>query len=141
MSFSRIQLNGAELLSDASTAQIMLVDTTTRQGRQFIRDWGTDSNVTVLNFPWVEKCLGAKRPLLEEDTWGGCLAQDDGRPIDCGEGLDGAVEEDRQKSVLVTSLAISFCLMLHHLLCKKRFADTSRDSRRTCKDALQDEDE
>jgi hypothetical protein len=95
-------LNGAELLSDATNAQVMLVDPQTRQGRQFIRDWGQDNNKIVLSSVWVNKCLEAERPLLEEDRWGDCLAQDDGRPIDCGEDLDGAEKdekEDRQKSV------------------------------------------
>ena len=86
----------------------MLVDPTTRQGRQFIRDWGKDNNKTVLSFQWVTKCLEAGRPLLEEDHWGDYLAQDDGRPIDCGEGLDGAVQEDRQKSVISTPLIVSW---------------------------------
>src|SRR5258707_10470147 len=38
-----LQLNGAELLSDASNSQIMLVDPVARQGGQFIRDCGKDN--------------------------------------------------------------------------------------------------
>jgi len=105
-----LQLNGAELLSDASNSQIMLVDPVSRQGRQFIRDWGKDNNKAVLDFAWVKKCLEAGRPLLVEDRWGDCLALDDGRPIDCGERLEGAMPEARQKSVLFTSCVIAwFC--------------------------------
>ena len=95
-------MNGAELISDASNSQIMLVDPVSRQGRQFIREWGKD-NKAILDYVWVKKCLEAERPLLVEDRWGDCLALDDGRPIDCGEGLDGAMPQACQKCVLFTS--------------------------------------
>jgi len=80
----------------------MLVDPVSRQGRQFIREWGKD-NKAILDYVWVKKCLEAERPLLVEDRWGDCLALDDGRPIDCGEGLDGAMPQACQKCVLFTS--------------------------------------
>jgi hypothetical protein len=120
-------LNGAELLSDASNAQVMLVDPPTRQGRQFIRDWGKDGNKIVLSYVWVKKCLEAERPLLAEDHWGDCLAQDDGRPIDSGEGLDGAMPDDHPKSVLFISQVNGFVLTLS-FMCKKSFADTARNT-------------
>lgn len=107
-----VQLNGAELLSNANNAQVMLVDPPTRQGRQFIRDWGKDINKHVLNYTWVKRCLEAQRPLLAEDQWGDCLAQDDGRPIDAGNGPDDMVLDDRPKSVLSTSEVVSFFFVL-----------------------------
>lgn len=83
----------------------MLVDPPTRQGRQFIRDWGQDDNKTLLHYGWVKICLDAKRPLLAEDQWGNNMAQDDGHPIDAGESLedDDVVRKNRRKSVLFCS--------------------------------------
>jgi hypothetical protein len=127
--FLHVQLNGAELLSDATNAQVMLVDPPTRQGRQFIRDWGRDNNKTVLNFAWVKRCLVAERPLLEKDKWGDCLAQDDGRPIDTGEGLGDVVLDDHPKSVLFTTQLVSFCCSdAVPFVCKKSSADTTCDT-------------
>jgi len=76
----------------------MLVDIQTRQGVQFIREWGQDSNKTVLSYAWVKKSLTAGRPLFQEDQWGECLTRDDGAPID-SQGDNDAMNEDIAKFV------------------------------------------
>lgn len=109
----------------------MLVDPTTRQGRQFIRDWGQDSNKMVLNFTWVNRSLEAQRPQLAEDKWGNCLAQDDGRPIDSGEELQDVVHdiEKRPKSVpFASQVMLSCCSDAISFMCKKSSTDTTRYS-------------
>ncbi|RDB29618.1 hypothetical protein Hypma_015586 [Hypsizygus marmoreus] len=72
---------GANVCSDPKQAQVILVDSTTIPGRQFIRDWGTDANKVVLEYSWVRNCIAAGRLLGEADQWGDCLTADDGLPI------------------------------------------------------------
>lgn len=62
-------------------AHVILVDSTTDPGIQFIRDWGTDPAKFVLEYSWARKCVEAGRPLLQNDNWGDCVARDDGRSI------------------------------------------------------------
>jgi hypothetical protein len=66
---------------DPAQAHIILVDSTTDAGTQFIRDWGTDPAKFVLEYPWARKSIEAGRALLQNDNWGDCVARDDGRSI------------------------------------------------------------
>jgi len=66
---------------DPEHAQIILVDSDSWQGKEFIREWGNDQNKVVLSHTWVIKSIEAAKPLLERDNWGGCKTYDDGLPI------------------------------------------------------------
>jgi hypothetical protein len=77
-------------------AHIILVDSTTDPGIQFIRDWGTDPAKFVLESSWARKCIEAGRVLLQNDNWGDSVARDDGRSIS---GTNNG-EELNAKSVL-----------------------------------------
>lgn len=101
----------------------MLVDPQTRQGVQFIREWGLDSNKTVLNYTWVKKSLMAGRPLFEEDEWGECVTYNDGVPID-GEGASDATNEDVAK--FVSFFFPFFVFLTCHLLCVRSPLPTPR---------------
>ncbi|KAF8898806.1 hypothetical protein BD779DRAFT_1485645 [Infundibulicybe gibba] len=61
---------GAIICSDPNHARYILVDSSTDQGRLFVRDWGQDPGKVVLEYTWVGN-----------DSWGGCKTQDDGLPI------------------------------------------------------------
>ncbi|KAF8078683.1 hypothetical protein FPV67DRAFT_1466082 [Lyophyllum atratum] len=71
---------GAIVCSDPKQAQVILVDSSSDQGRLFIRDWGNDANKVVLEHSWVKESIAAER-VLQDDRWGGHLAVDDGVPI------------------------------------------------------------
>ncbi|GLB36095.1 putative BRCT domain, a BRCA1 C-terminus domain [Lyophyllum shimeji] len=73
---------GAMVCSDPKQAQVILVDSGSEQGRQFIRDWGKDTDKVVLEHSWVKKSIAAGHVLDQDwDNWGGCLTVDDGLPI------------------------------------------------------------
>ena len=76
-----IQKAGAIICSGPKEAQVILVNTHSHQGRQFIRDWGGDTNKVVLEHSWVQTSIAAGKVLNEDDNWGGCLTVDDGLPI------------------------------------------------------------
>jgi len=83
-----LQAAGATIAHKPSEAKVILVDSTTDAGLQFIRDWGNDVAKTVLEYHWANRSLDAGRPLLESDDFGVCRTHDDGRPI--GGGGDGS---------------------------------------------------
>lgn len=128
---THIQLNGAELSSDATNAQIMLVDPSSRQGRLFIDDWGQDSNRTVLNSTWVKKSIAAGRPLLDGDEWGDCWPHEEAFPPTNGEGDDDILDSGPAKCVFPDIYYSQHILTLYHL-CKKSFTYTACYARRTC---------
>ncbi|KAG5653448.1 hypothetical protein H0H81_000337 [Sphagnurus paluster] len=72
---------GASICSDPREARVILVDSTSTQGRLFIRDWGKDENKAVVEHTWVSKSIEAGHALDADEQWGGCLTFDDGRPI------------------------------------------------------------
>ncbi|KAG5638651.1 hypothetical protein H0H81_011203 [Sphagnurus paluster] len=72
---------GANVCSDPREARVILVDSSSPQGRLFIRDWGKDTNKVVLEYTWVKKSITADKVLDEDERWGGCLTLDDGLPI------------------------------------------------------------
>ena len=76
-----MQKTGAIICSGPKEAQVILVNSHSDQGRQFIRDWGGDTNKVVLEHSWVQASITAGKVLNEDDNWGGCLAVDDGLPI------------------------------------------------------------
>ena len=57
-------------------ARVILVDSTTEPGCQFILDWSKDADKVVLEDKWVGLSIAAGRALLKVDEWGGCLADD-----------------------------------------------------------------
>ncbi|KII89031.1 hypothetical protein PLICRDRAFT_175274 [Plicaturopsis crispa FD-325 SS-3] len=73
--------HGATICVNPKEAQIILVDSSSDAGLQFIREWGTDPNKTVLEYTWARRSVDEGRPLLAGDEWGGCMARDDGRPL------------------------------------------------------------
>lgn len=85
---------GAVICSDPRQSQVILVDSSTDEGRLFIRDWGTDENKVVLEYSWVNSCISEGRVLDESHQWGGFLTHDDGLPI--------VKEEDIPKSPFPT---------------------------------------
>jgi hypothetical protein len=89
---SVLQTAGAAIAHKPSEAQVILVDSTTDAGRQFIRDWGNDKTKVVLEYYWANRSLDAGKPLLENDDFGGCRTYDDGRPI-------GGDQSETHKSV------------------------------------------
>lgn len=81
-------------------ARVILVDSTTRPGRQFIRDWSQDANKVVLEYTWARSSIETGRALLISDNWGGCKAIDggvsDGDDDDCN--VDGEQVQPKKKS-------------------------------------------
>jgi hypothetical protein len=80
-----LQAAGATIAHKPSEAKVILVDSSTDAGRQFIRDWGHDAAKTVLEYHWANRSLSAGKPLMESDDFGGCMTHDDGRPIGGGD--------------------------------------------------------
>ncbi|KAG6898049.1 hypothetical protein C0992_006527 [Termitomyces sp. T32_za158] len=72
---------GAVICSDPKQANVILVDATSDTGREFIREWGGDTDKVVLQHTWVAACLAASKVLAKDDEWGGFLTLDDGLPI------------------------------------------------------------
>ena len=89
---SRVQKTGAEICNDPKQAQVILVDSRSFEGRNFIRDWGSDVNKVVLEHSWVAKSLEAGRALREDEQWGDCLTQDDGLALDPDGNFDDEVD-------------------------------------------------
>lgn len=58
-----------------------MVDSKTNPGVQFIRDWGSDPAKFVLEYTWAAESIKSERALLQNDNWGGLIAEDDGREI------------------------------------------------------------
>ncbi|KAG5724652.1 40S ribosomal protein S16 [Termitomyces sp. T112] len=90
---------GAIICSDPKQANVILVDPTSDAGREFIREWGSDTDKVVLQHTWVAACIAASKVLGKDDGWGGFLTFDDGLPI-AKEDTDPA--EDTIKSPLPT---------------------------------------
>ncbi|KAH7913009.1 hypothetical protein BJ138DRAFT_1059946 [Hygrophoropsis aurantiaca] len=82
---------GALVNPVAANAQILLIDSSTKEGRQILRGHNADSQKIVLEYTWVHKCLEVGRPLFEQENWGGALAADDGLQLDNNE--DDEVEQ------------------------------------------------
>ena len=76
------------------------MDSSTTEGRLFIRDWGKDENKVVLEYSWVNSCISEGKVLDANDHWGGFLTQDDGLPIVKEE------TDDLSKSVSTSSVII-----------------------------------
>ncbi|KAF5385227.1 hypothetical protein D9615_001472 [Tricholomella constricta] len=72
---------GAIVCSDPKAAQVILVDSSSPQGKLFIRDWGKDANKAVLEYSWANRSIAVGRILDRDEQWGGFLAVDDGLPI------------------------------------------------------------
>lgn len=87
-----MQKGGASICSQPREARIILVDSRSRQGRQFIRDWGLDEDKMVLEYTWAKKSNEAGKALLEADSWGDCITVDDGLPIEGSFNSDGEPE-------------------------------------------------
>ncbi|TFK77156.1 hypothetical protein BDN72DRAFT_830322 [Pluteus cervinus] len=81
----KLKKSGAHICKDPSHARVILVDPSSIQGRQFIREWGLDSNKVVLEYRWVSRCLDAMQLLGTKDEWGGFLTKDDGLPLNIGD--------------------------------------------------------
>ena len=71
---------GAILSFDPKSAQIILVDQETTDGKKFIRNWGQDK--IILHYSWVKKSIQEGKALLKDCNWGECLTVDDGLPIE-----------------------------------------------------------
>ena len=71
---------GASLTCDPKSAQIILVDQETTDGKTFIRNWGQDK--IILHYAWVKKSIQEGKALLKDFNWGECLTVDDGLPIE-----------------------------------------------------------
>lgn len=82
----RHQKSAALICNDPKHAQVILVDSTSPQGKRFIRDWGRDEDKIVLEYTWVSRCFAAQKLLKEPDQWGGCMTQDDGSSLEGDEG-------------------------------------------------------
>jgi hypothetical protein len=123
---------GANISTSVSLAQLILVDSSTKPGRQFIRDWGQDNNKAVLEFGWARKSIEAGRALLQADNWGGCKAIDDGTPSD-DDDVDSTEGQRTKKPVRSKSV--------HHIpscrassliiLFKKSIANTETNTNRS----------
>ncbi|KAF8971379.1 hypothetical protein BDZ97DRAFT_1913867 [Flammula alnicola] len=74
--------HGATICHDPKSAQVILINPESNQGRLFVRDWGNDTDKVVLDSVWVKKCVEAEKALLEDDHYGACLMHDDGLPIE-----------------------------------------------------------
>ncbi|KAH7929324.1 hypothetical protein BV22DRAFT_1029575 [Leucogyrophana mollusca] len=91
---------GALVNPVAANAQILLVDSSTTEGKQILRSNNADSRRIVLEYSWAYKSLQAGKPLLAHDNWGGALPIDDGLPIEGAE--EDEVEQVVSKSPLPT---------------------------------------
>lgn len=89
-----LQKGGASICTQPKEARIILVDSRSRQGRQFIREWGQDEDKVVLEYTWAKRCNEAGKALLEGDNWGDCLTVDDGLPI------DGSFNSDEETEIV-----------------------------------------
>ncbi|KAG6864462.1 hypothetical protein C0991_009324 [Blastosporella zonata] len=69
--------SGALICCDPKEANVILVDPTSDTGKDFIREWGNDTDKVVLKHSWVEACITASKALGKEDEWGGFLTIDD----------------------------------------------------------------
>lgn len=85
---------GASLCCDPKSAQIILVDQETTDGKTFIRNWGRDK--VVLHYAWAKKSIEEGQALLKDCNWGECLTVDDGLPIE----TEDTDEPELDKSVL-----------------------------------------
>ena len=94
---------GASLSCDPKSAQIILVDKETTDGKKFIRNWGQDK--IILHFAWAKKSIQEGKALLKDCNWGECLAVDDGLPIET-EDTD-APELDKSVSFVIF---LAFCI-------------------------------
>ena len=88
---------GAILSCDPKSAQIILVDQETMDGKKFIRNWGQDK--IILHYHWVKKSIQEGRALLKDCNWGECLTVDDGLPIETEDTDEPEPELKLDKSV------------------------------------------
>ena len=83
------QRHGASICTSPADAHIILVDSSTDPGLQFIRDWSGDADKVILEYSWAFKCITAGRPLLRDDNFADCIAVDDGRAYEMNDDDDG----------------------------------------------------
>ncbi|KAG6912010.1 hypothetical protein DXG01_000258 [Tephrocybe rancida] len=93
----KLKKAGAVICSDPKEANIIVVDASSDAGRQFIRDWGNDTDKVVLQHTWVGACFAASKALNQDDDWGGYTAVDDGLPI--ANETSGATEDPVKSSL------------------------------------------
>ncbi|KAF4623536.1 hypothetical protein D9613_001750 [Agrocybe pediades] len=98
----KLKSHGAAICTDPSSAQVILVNQDSSQGRHFIREWATDESKVVLHELWVKKCIEVGRILRQNDSWGGCLAHDNGSPEEEEQEEDGGEVAMPPKSPLPT---------------------------------------
>ena len=84
---------GATLSFDPKSAQIILVDQETTDGKKFIRNWGQDK--IILHYVWVKKSIQEGRALLKDLNWGECLTVDDGLPLETEDTDETEVKLDK----------------------------------------------
>ncbi|KAG6842260.1 hypothetical protein C0991_000230 [Blastosporella zonata] len=89
---------GAVICSDPKQANVILVDATSDTGKEFIREWGNDTDKVVLQHTWVDACIAASKALGKDDEWGGFLTIDDGLPI----AKEGTEATENQVNLLPT---------------------------------------
>ncbi|TFK57000.1 hypothetical protein OE88DRAFT_1650539 [Heliocybe sulcata] len=63
---------GAVVCYAPSDAQVILVDSSTPEGIQFVREWSNDTGKVVLESKWAGKCIRMGRLLWSANNWGGC---------------------------------------------------------------------
>ena len=97
---------GASLCCDPKSAQVILVDQETTDGKKFIRNWGRDK--VVLHYLWAKKSIQEGKALLKDCNWGECLTADDGLPIE----TEDTDEPGLDKSVLFLIFFAS-CIQWH----------------------------
>ena len=97
---------GASLSCDPKSAQIILVDQETTDGKNFIRNWGQDK--IILHYAWAKKSIQEGKALLKDCNWGECLTVDDGLPIET-EDNDEPDEPKPDKSVSFV-IFFAFCI-------------------------------
>lgn len=84
------QRHGASICTSPADAHIILVDSSTDPGVQFVRDWSGDANKFILEYTWASKCIKTGRPLLHYDNFADSIAVDDGRQYGTNDDDDGA---------------------------------------------------
>ncbi|KZT30653.1 hypothetical protein NEOLEDRAFT_1144236 [Neolentinus lepideus HHB14362 ss-1] len=74
---------GATICHTPGDAQVILVDSSTLEGVQFVREWNSDPGKVVLESTWAGKCVRAGRLLWAADNWGGCacILSGDGQTV------------------------------------------------------------
>jgi hypothetical protein len=123
-----LQKHDANICTDPKNAQIILVDASSWQGKEFIREWGQDQNKVVLSYAWVTASENAGRPLLADDDWGACLTKDDGLPILKPTGMSDDKEIGTTYAPFVVAVATELRLSQRSLLPTPRETPVESDN-------------